>query len=195
MNQNGFAITPVGHHFSPRPHDHRTTPCGVGIANTRTSHDQRTSREIRTRHYLEQLLNFDSRVADIGFAGGNHLGRIMRRDVGCHAHSNTVGTVHQQIRIFSRQHQWLKLRFIIVRAEFDSFLVDITQQAFGSARQPGFGISHCGRRVTIYRPEIALPVDQRQPHRKVLGHPDHGLIDRTVAMRVIITHHVTDNTS
>ena len=194
MNQDGFAVTPVSYHFSPRPHDHRTAPRCVGVADTRPSHDQRASRKIRARHDLEQFLDFNSRVANIGFACSNHLGRIMRRDVGGHAHGNTVGTIHQQIWIFSRQHQRFKLRFIVVRTEFDSFLVDVAQQAFGSARQSGFGISHRGRRIAINRPEISLPVNQRQSHREMLSHPDHGLINRAVAMRVIITHHVTDDT-
>ena len=62
-----------------------------------------------------------------------------------------------------------------------------------SHRQPDHGISgdavaHRGRRIVARGAEVALAVDQRVTQRPRLGHPDQGVVDRRVAVRVIVTH-------
>ncbi|MGY3421105.1 hypothetical protein ACVWZW_001580 [Bradyrhizobium sp. F1.13.4] len=59
--------------------------------------------------------------------------------------------------------------------------------------QSGFGITIGRRRIAVDRAEIALAVDQRHAHGEVLRHPDHGVVDRLVAMRMIFTDDVTDH--
>jgi hypothetical protein len=52
------------------------------------------------------------------------------------------------------------------------------------------GISLCRRRIAVDGAEIALAVDQRQPQRPILRHACQRVIDREVAVRMILTHHV-----
>ena len=40
---------------------------------------------------------------------------------------------------------------------------------------------------------IPLPVDQRQAHGKFLRHAHHRVVDRLVAVRMILAHHVADD--
>ena len=62
-------------------------------------------------------------------------------------------------------------RAVVVGDEIDRILVEILDQGAGGLGQARFGVAHRGRRIGIHRSEIALAVDQRQPHRPILGHP------------------------
>ncbi len=57
--------------------------------------------------------------------------------------------------------------------------------------QPALGIAFGRRRIAVDRAEIALPVDQRQAQRPGLGHAGQRIVDRQVAVRMVLTHHVT----
>ena len=63
-------------------------------------------------------------------------------------------------------------------------------RGLGQAR---FGVTHRRRRIAVDRTEIALAVDQRHAHREVLRHADHGVVDRLVAVRMILTDDVADD--
>src|SRR3712207_8486064 len=47
--------------------------------------------------------------------------------------------------------------------------------------------------TTLFRSEVALPVDQRLGHREVLRQADERVVDRRVAVRVVLAHHVADD--
>ncbi len=84
-------------------------------------------------------------------------------------------------------------RAIVVIDEIDGILVEIVEQAVGDLGQPCFGIAHRGGIIGVHRAEIALAIDQRHPHRPVLRHADQRKVDRAVAMRMIVAHHVADD--
>ena len=62
------------------------------------------------------------------------------------------------------------------------------------AGQTGFCIPHCSCFIAIHRAEIALTIDQRQAHRKILRHAYHRVVDGLVTVGVILAHNVTNNT-
>ena len=83
---------------------------------------------------------------------------------------------------------------VVIGDEIDRFLVDvIAHQLFGETREPDLGVTHAGRVVAVDGAEVSLSVDQAVAHGKVLRHADDGVIDRGVAVRVILTHHVADD--
>ncbi len=53
-----------------------------------------------------------------------------------------------------------------------------------------FGVAHRRGRIAVDRAEIALPVDQRHAHREVLRHAHQRVVDRLVAMGMILAHDV-----
>ena len=59
--------------------------------------------------------------------------------------------------------------------------------------EPALGVAHGRRRIAVDRAEIALPVDQRQAHGEILRHAHQRVVDRLVAVRVILAHHVADD--
>ena len=117
----------------------------------------------------------------------------MRRNIGGHAHGNAARAVYQQVGIARRQHRRLLPAAVVVLGEIHRILVEIFQQAERGAGQPRLGVTHRGWRIGIHAAEIALPVYQRQAHRPVLRHAGQRVVNRAVAMGVIVAHHVADN--
>ena len=116
---------------------------------------------------------------------GGMFGRHPDRDPG--------GAVDEQVREPRRQRQRLPARLVVVRAEVDGVRVDVAQHLRGDARQPSFGVAHGGRRVVVDRAEVALPVDERVAQRERLRHAHERVVDRRVAVWMVVAHHVADD--
>ena len=91
------------------------------------------------------------------------------------------------------KHFRLDFLLVVIGLEIDGFLVDVFQQLGRDARQPRFGVPHGRGRIAVDGAEISLPVDQRIAHRKRLRHADQGVVNRRVAVRMELTHHVADD--
>ncbi len=133
------------------------------------------------------------RIVDIGDAGVDHLAEIVRRDVGRHADRDAAAAIDQQVREPRRKNLRLLDRLVVVGLEIDGVLVDVVEQRLGDSREARLGVTLRRRRVAVHRAEIALPVDQRQAHREILRHADHRVVDRLVAMGMVLTHDLADD--
>ena len=125
--------------------------------------------------------------------GVDDLAEIMRRNIGRHADGDAAGAIDEQVRKARRQDGRLLLLAVVVRLEIDRAFVDVLEQRQRGLGEPRLGVAHRRRRIVVDRAEIALPVDERQPHREGLRHAHQRVVDRGVAMRVIFTHHVADD--
>ena len=155
--------------------------------------DDAAGREIRPGHDAHQFVERRVRIGDQRQRGIDDLARIVRRDVGRHADGDAVAAVDQQVGEPRRKDARLALGLVVVGLEIDRVLVDVVEQQRGGACQPDLGVAHRRRRIAVHRAEIALPVDQRHAHRERLRHPHHGVVDRRVAVRVVLAHHVADH--
>jgi hypothetical protein len=124
---------------------------------------------------------------------GHHLVEVVRRDVGGHAHRDAGRAVDQQVGQARGQHQRLFLA-AVVGPEIDGFLVDVGQHFVGDLGQADFGVAHGRGVVAVHRAEVALAVDQHVAQREVLRHAHDGVVHRAVAVRVVLTDHVADDT-
>ena len=84
-------------------------------------------------------------------------------------------------------------RAVVVRLEIDGVLVDVVEQMQRDLGQARFGVAHRRRRIAVDRAEIALAVDQRHAHGEILRHAHQRVVDRLVAVRVILAHDVADD--
>ena len=57
------------------------------------------------------------------------------------------------------------------------------------------GVTHGSGSVTIDRAKVTLTVNQGITQTKVLRHPNNGVVNSTVAVGVIFTDHIADDTS
>ena len=62
---------------------------------------------------------------------------------------------------------------------------------FAHLRESALGITHGSRRVAVYRTEVTLTVYKHVSHVPALTHTHQCTVDRRVAVRVILTQHLT----
>ena len=119
----------------------------------------------------------------------------MRSDVGGHADGDALAAVDQQVGEARRQRHGLGERFVVVGLPVDGILLQVTQQFHGGLCQAALGVTHGRRAVAVDVTEVAVTVDERRAHGEPLRQADHGLIDREVAMRVVLTDNFADRPS
>ena len=179
--------------MGPRAHRDRAAPGVLGGADAGATQDQAAGREVRAGHQLGDLVDRDGGIVDVCAAGVDHLAQVMRRDVGRHADGDAAGAVDQQVWEARRQHNRLFHALVVVGLEIDGVLVDILDQRVRRLRHAHLGVAHRRRRIAVHRAEVALAVGQHQPHREVLRHAHHGVVDRRVAVRMVLGHDLADD--
>ena len=94
---------------------------------------------------------------------------------------------------FAGSTRRLLARAVVVLDEVDGLLVDVGQQLGGDRRHARLGVAHGRRRVAVDRAEVALAVDQRVAQREVLRQAHQRVVQRDVAVRVVLAHHLADD--
>ncbi len=84
-------------------------------------------------------------------------------------------------------------RAVVVLPELDRILVEVVEHGAGDLGEPAFGVAVGRRRIVVDGAEVALAVDQREAHGEVLRHAHQRVVDRQVAVRVILAHHLADH--
>ena len=117
----------------------------------------------------------------------------MRRDRGRHADGDAGRAVGEQVREGAGKHRRLLVLLIVGRAEIDGVLGDALEQLDRHLGHARFGVAHGGGVIAVDIAEIALPVDQRIAHREILREAHQRVVDRLVAMRMELAHHLADD--
>ena len=173
-------------------HADRAAARRVRVVDALRADDQSVGGEVGTLDPLgdrgERRLFVGLVVVEAPEHGLGELAQVVRRHVGGHADRDAAGAVGQQVREPAGQDGRLLHAAVVVRDEIDCLLVDFAQHLHRQRRQARFGVPHGGRRIVARRAEVALPVDQRVAQRPRLGHPDQGVVDRRVAVRVVVAH-------
>jgi hypothetical protein len=155
--------------------------------------DLAAEREVRPLHLVEQVGDGGVRLVDQQDGRLQHLGQVVRGDLRGHADGDAGGAVDQQVREPGRQHHRLAPGAVVTGGQIDRLAVQFAQQQFGLPRQLRLGVPVRGRRVAVHRPEVPLPVHQRHAQHPVLRHADQRLVERGVAVRVVVAHHLADD--
>ncbi|MNM76996.1 hypothetical protein D3C81_888380 [compost metagenome] len=178
----------------PGTHDDAAPAGAIAFSHALDAINNAGRRKIGRRHQFDQVIHRGVGIAQQMQAGVHHLIEVMRGDIGGHTHRNTRRAIDQQIRNTRRQNTRFFFRTVVVRLEIDSFLVDIVEHFMRDLRQADFRITHGCRVIPIDRAEVALAVYQQVAQREILRHADDRVINGGVAVRVILTDHITDNT-
>ena len=175
-------------------HHHTAAARAIALANTRNAVDDACRWEVRRRDQLDQLVDRRFRIAQQVEAAIDDFIQVMRRNVRRHTHRDPGRTVDQQVGDAGRQNGRFSFGTVVVRLKIDGFLVEVGQQFVGNLRQADFGVTHRRGVVAIDGAEVALAVDQHVAQREVLRHPHDGVVYSSVAVGVILTDHIPDNT-
>ncbi len=165
----------------------------VGVADPLGAEDDAAGREVRPLEVLHQPVEVDVRVVDERDRGVDRLADVVRRDLGRHADGDARGAVDEQVRVPRRQDRRLGLAPVVVRGEVDRVHVQVAKHLHREPGEAGLGVPHGRGGVVVDRAEVALTVDERVAHREVLGQADQRLVDRGVAVRVVVAHHLADD--
>ena len=176
-----------------RTGDERATAGLVRLPDAVTADDDAAARPVRPRHIAHELLKRGIGVAHQVFRCLDDLAQIVRGHIGRHTDGDAGRTVDQQVRDGRRQNRRFLELVVVIRGEINGVLVDVRVHAERCRRQPRLGVSR-GRGAVIKRAEITVPVHQRQTHRERLGETYHGFINRGIAVRVKLAHHLADHT-
>ena len=185
------AAAAVGVHLADRVD--RLPLAGQDVALALEAVDRPPGREVRALDELAQVVRRQVRVVDHRDRRVDDLAEVVRRDVGRHPDRDPGAAVDEQVRELGRQDRRLLLGAVVVVDEVDGVLVDVGEHLAGDRGQARLGVAHGGRRVAVDRAEVALAVDERVAHREVLGEPDERVVQRAVAVRVVLAHHLADD--
>ncbi|SIH65054.1 Uncharacterised protein [Mycobacteroides abscessus subsp. abscessus] len=125
-------------------------------------------------------------------ARGDDLARVVRGHVRRHAHGDARGPVDEEVGERGGQDVGLGERVVVVGDEVDDLFVEAGDHLHRRRRQPRLGVAGCGGSV-VEGAEVAVAVDEGDPHDEVLAEPHERVVDRGVAVRVELAHDVTDD--
>ena len=165
----------------------------IGFADTVQAHDHTTGGKIWSRHERHQVVQRCLGVPQEVNRGFNDLNQVVGSHVGGHTHCNTARTVYQQVGIGRRKNIWLLELVVIVRNEVDDVFIKVRCHGKCRSSEAGFGVAGSSRAV-IQRTEVTVSVNQRKTEREVLSQANEGVVDRSITMRVKLSHHFTNNT-
>ena len=166
----------------------------IGLADAASAHDDAARGKIGRGDIFHELVYADFGIVDHGDGTVNDLRKVVRRDIGRHAHGNAVRAVDEQVGIARRQNEGFFFRTVEVGQKVHRLLVEIAQhlrRQFGKTR---FRITHCGGGISVHRAEIAVPVHEREIDGEILRQTHQRVVYGRVAVRVIFTEHVADDT-
>ena len=155
--------------------------------------DLRAARVVGAGDELQHLVLAGIRVFYQVDRSSRDFAQVVRRDLGRHADRDAGSAVEQAEGQAGRQQAGLVIDAVVVRLPLDRALVELGEQQLGDRRQAGFRVAHGRRVVAVARAEVALAVDHRVAQAPVLRHAHHGVVDRRIAVRVVLADHVADH--
>ena len=168
-------------------------PAGeVGLPDAVQPDDPAPARQVRPRDEAHEVLEGAVRMLQQVPGGGDDLDQVVRRHVRGHADGDPARPVDQQVWEGRRQDPWLLVGVVVVGDEVDGVLVQAGDHEHRGRRHPCLGVARRSGAV-VERSEVAVPVDERQAHRERLSQPDQRVVDRAVAVRVVLAHHLADD--
>ena len=155
--------------------------------------DDAAGGKIGPRNHRGDLVDGDVGPVDDGADRGDQFVQIMRRDVGRHADRDAGGSVHQQAGQGRGEDGGFGRFLVVVGGEIDGLLVEVPGQFLGGLGEPALRVTVGRGRVAVDRAEIALGIDERVADDPRLGEADQRVIDRGVAVRVVVAEHLADD--
>ena len=96
-DDEGLALLADGLGRHAAAHEDGAAALVIGGADAGAAEDEAAGREVGPGNDLDQLVDADGGIVEIGDAGVDHLAEIVGRDVGRHADGDAAGAVDQQV--------------------------------------------------------------------------------------------------
>jgi len=182
-----------------RARAHRDRPASrrVGLVDARAADDEPAGRKVgaahRANHRLEPRVLRLAALIDGGDDAVDHLAQVVRRDVRRHPDGDARRAVHEQVGKRRRKDGRLLSRLVVVGDEVDRLTVEVRHHRLGHRLGTRFRVTHRRGRIAVDRSEVPLPVDQGIAHVEFLREADEGVVDRGVAVGMVVPHDLADD--
>ena len=140
----------------------------IGILNAFCAHYLTTSREIRARKNSHEFLSCNVLIVEHHHCCVNCFAKIVRRNVCCHADSNSIWTVHEQTWKSSRKNFRFLQCFVVVWHPLNGVFIKITKEFHCSFTKTRLCITHSSSTVTIDWTKVSMAINQWNSHWKWL---------------------------
>src|SRR5271165_3225539 len=175
-------------------HQESPTPSAIRLHDAAAAVNVAAGGEVRTLYVLQHVSQGSVWIVYQRDRGVDYFGEIVRRNLGRHPDRDTFRAVDDQVRNAGGHHQRLNRGLVEVHGEVDGVLVDVGQHLLGDLRHAALGVPVRRRWIAIHRTEVALPIHQRITQVPRLGQAHQRVVDRGVAMRVILLQALADHT-
>ena len=142
---------------------------------------------------LAQLADGRFGIVDQDLDGLGYFPQVVGRDIGGHADRDAARPVHQQVGDLGREDSGLAKTIVEIGLEIGRVLVDILQHRHRNVSEPRLGVAIGRGGISVHRAEVALTVDERVTQREVLNHPDQRVVNRGVAMRMVLAQDIANH--
>ena len=122
---NNLIVALIALNLSLSTHYDTTTTSLIGIFNTLKTINISTRWEVWSRNKLHQTISRYLWIINISTTSIDNLTKVMRRDICCHTHSNTITTIYKQVRNLCRHHGRFAQRIVEVVDHVNRILLDI----------------------------------------------------------------------
>jgi hypothetical protein len=169
----------------------------VRLLDPLVAEDQRLRREVGSGDPLhetrEELVARHLGVVERPEGAVGDLAQVVRRDVRRHADGDTDGSVDQEVRDPRRQNRGLLRAAVVVVLEVDRVLFDVAHHLERERGHFRLGVARGGGALVTGGSEVSLAERHRIAHGPRLHEAHEGVVDRAVAVRVVLAHHVADD--
>ena len=166
----------------------------VCVVYTLIVYDYASRRKIGRRYVLHHLFESDVFVFDIRDYTVDSFAQVVRRYICRKTYGYAVCAVDEKIRHSRRQKLRLFERVVEVERHRYGVFVEVSEHFERKRRHSRFGISHCRRAVAVHASEVTVTVNKQHSRIERLSEFYHRAVYRAVAVRVILTQTVTDDT-
>ncbi len=173
-------------------HDDASASRLVGVAHALQSEDVGSRREVGRLDVLHESVRVYVRVVDVCAATVDDLAEVVRRYIGSHADGDAVSSVHEEVRNLRRHYGRLLERVVEVVHHVDGLLLKVVHDVLAHLGESALRVTHGGCGVSVYGTEVALSVHEGVAHVPVLRQSDECSVYGGVAVRVVLTEHLSD---
>ena len=174
-------------------HDHRPAAGRIRMRDVLLIECDAARRKVGALHELQQIFRRRVSVVDEMHGRLAHLAQIVRRDVRRHTDGDAKGAIQEKIRYRCRHHARLFLGVVVVRAKCDRLFFNISKKLGSETRHLRLRVAIRCWCIAIDRAKIALTDDEGVSHGEILRHFHHRVVDRCVAVRMVLADHVADD--
>ena len=108
-----------------RLHNDFAAPGAIGFFRAFCTKNDSGSREVGTRHELDQVFNGSIRVIEQVHDRIGNLTQIVRRNAGTHANGDAFAAIAEEVRELAGKHDGFTLQLIVVGHEVYGVVVNV----------------------------------------------------------------------